>query len=279
MYLILIIALFIFIALFILLKSKKFKYGSFVVITGSVKTGKTQLSLHLAFKEFKKRLFKYKICKCILKKADLECPLFYSNIPLNLKKYNSYLCIINNDLLKRQMRFNYKSVVFLDEISLVADSMNGLGRSESDILTSSRLTLFCKLSAHMTRGGIIFCNTQNQSDLHYSFKKCMNNYLYIHSQFKIPFFCILRVQEFAYSYDNNLINNNSSDLEDNLKWLIVPKSIWKKYDRYCYSVLTDNKRIKNDIYVQKNNLKTNFVASVDKSLLERAKEGIYEEKK
>lgn len=276
MFIFLFIILFILIFVFIYLKTKKLKYGSFVVITGSVKTGKTQLSLYLALKEFKKRLFRYKLSKCILQKRDIECPLFYSNIPLNLKKYNDYLCIINDDLLKRQMRFNYKSVIFIDEISLVADSMNGLGKSESDILISSRLTLFCKLSAHMTRGGIIFCNTQNQSDLHFSFKKCMNNYLYIHSQFKIPFFSVMRVQEFAYSYDNSIINNNASDLEDNLKWLIVPKSIWKKYDRYCYSILTDNKNVKNDIFIQNGSLKTNYVASVEKSLLERAKEGIYE---
>lgn len=35
-------------------------------------------------------------------------------------------------------------------------------------------------------------------------------------------------------------NDFNEDVEETLQLCIVPKRVWKLYDRYCYSVLTDH---------------------------------------
>jgi len=231
---ILIIAL-ILIAVFIIRKKfKSVKVDSLTLISGGVKTGKTTLAVHLALKEYKSVCRKVKIVnffRRIFKREELPRPLLYSNIPLDCPYVP-----LTKDLLLREKRFVYKSVILVSEASLVADSqLIKVQEINQDLL------LFNKLIAHETHGGKIFYDTQSISDLHYSIKRCLSSYLYIHHTTKwIPFFLFMKVREDRYSEDNNVVNINDKDVEDTLKTVIIPKRVWKKFDCYCYSTLTDD---------------------------------------
>ena len=51
------------------------------------------------------------------------------------------------------------------------------------------------------------------------------------------------LREERYTEDNSAVNAYTEDVEEKLKLHIVPKSTWRKFDCYCYSVLTDNKPV------------------------------------
>lgn len=55
-----------------------------------------------------------------------------------------------------------------------------------------------------------------------------------------------------------------------MKWIIIPKSIWKKFDAYTYSILTDNLEINRKIIQPKQieTLKTKEILSI-KEILKR----------
>ena len=223
---------------------KKLKFDCISLIVGGVKCGKTTLQVYFALKEIKKRKRKVKIknfFRKIFKRELLEEPLLYSNIPLNCDYVQ-----IDTDLLERKKRFNFGSVILLSETSLIADSM-----TYKDTSLNERLNLFYKLIGHELHGGSLFVETQNPSDNHYSLKRCISRYVYIHSLKKIPFFLIFKVREFAYL--DGVENNINTDLEDDLKTLVISKSVWKKFDAYCYSGLTDNLE-KKDIVINGNEL-------------------------
>lgn len=240
----LIIIILILISLFLLYKVRKIpKLGSMTLINGGIKTGKSTLSVFLAYRTYKRNHFIWKIkekFRQIFKPniKPIEEPLLYSNIPLAIPYVP-----ITKDLLNRTTRFNYKSVAYICEASLIADS-----QLIKDKVLNEKLLLFNKLFAHETRGGAIFYDTQSISDLHYSIKRSLSSYLYIHHTNKfVPFFLLMWVQEFKYNDDGTVINTVSGDLEDNkLKLIIVPKSVWKKFDCYCYSALTDNLPVENN---------------------------------
>lgn len=80
------------------------------------------------------------------------------------------------------------------------------------------------------------------SDLHHQLKKNFNNYLYIyHCDKMIPFLLRFQVREMLYSYDDKSINNNfDEDIEKSMLNLFCFKSVWKRFDRWTYSKLTDN---------------------------------------
>lgn len=219
------------------------KFGSLVLINGGVKTGKTTFCVYSAWRKYKSNLFKWKIKMFFLKifkklrfKRFLEMPfpekpLFYSNIPVKFPYVR-----VTNKILKREERVAFKSVIFLDEASLIANST-----SFGDKLTDEQLLLFCKLIGHETHGGSLFINTQSLSDLHYAFKKCIDTYYYVHHTIKFcPFFLLMYVRELKFSYDDNTINTFNEDIEETLKLCIVPKKIWKKFDQFAFSVFTDN---------------------------------------
>ena len=65
---------------------------------------------------------------------------------------------------------------------------------------------------------------------------------------------IAKVQECRYSDDGSTINVNGKDVEDTLKSVIIPKRNWKYFDRYCYSVLTDDLPVEDRVI--NNSLKT-----------------------
>ena len=223
--------------IFLLIKYKIPKVGNMVLITGGIKTGKTMLSVRLAVKLYREQLLKWRIFNVIQrlkpknKRISREKPMLYSNVPLKTKYVP-----LTTDLLCRRERFAYGSVCYVCESSLVADSM-----SYKDDEMNERLLLLNKLFAHETKGGTIVYDTQSVTDNHYSIRRCLSTYLHIHHTTKIPLFpfVIMHLREMYYSEDGNVTNTQDSDVEDDLKITLVPKSTWRLYDRYCYSVLTD----------------------------------------
>lgn len=223
---------------FKIINFKKLKVSSINMFTGQLKTGKSALSLRYALYYYKQALINYHISNFFntifnfLNRTSyfIEKPLLYSNIPLGVPYVPLTL-----DVLYREKRIAYKSIVFIDEISLLADNYD-----YKDEYLNERLKMFFKLFGHMSKGGKLFINTQNISDNHYIVKRSLNQYLYIHHKIRLPFYSILKVRELYYNDDNNSINAFNSDVEDDLKTIIISNKVFKYYDCYCYSILTDN---------------------------------------
>lgn len=203
------------------------------LISGAVKTGKTLLSVHLAKKEYKRNLRNWYIKRVFLKLFGRDVPLkpmLYSNIPLARVKYN----LLSMGIILQDVRIPDKSVVLIDEASLLADST--LFKNKD---VNNKLMRFVKLFAHYSHGGKLIIDTQSISDLHFSFKRCMNNYLYIYSRVKYPFITIMRVREMLYSDDGSLMNNSNEDIELSMRRIIIFNRTYNDYDCYCYSSFTD----------------------------------------
>lgn len=232
---VLILIVVIIIALFILFKFKKLPLDSVVMVNGAVGSGKTSTAVYLAIKSYKKELRAYKIRKFLHLKVENEKPLLYSNIPL----FNVDYVPITIDLILRKKRFNYKSIVLISESSLVANS-----QSKNDKFVNDRLTLWLKLIRHELHGTYtkvpnLIVETQSINDNHYSFDRCITQSLYLVKKFNIPFFRIVKARELLLF--DSVVNEVDDEIEkDVCRWYIVPKSIFQKYDSYCYSVLTDN---------------------------------------
>lgn len=234
------------------------------MVTGGVKCGKSMLSVHLAVKKYKSQVFRWKI-RCFFirlfkRKATFpERPLLYSNVKLAGVPY----VLLTTDMILRKVRPAFGSVVYIQEASLLADSMYF-----RDMEANERLLLFNKLYGHETHGGYLVYDTQSIQDNHYSVKRCMNSYFWIHHNVKLPFFVILYVREFFYSEDNSTVNTVESDVEEDLKRIIIPKKVWKMYDAYCYSAFTDDLPVlTGERYVtirrfKKANLKTRRIISL-----------------
>ena len=91
---------------------------------------------------------------------------------------------ITEDLLLRKVRPRFGSVIFIDEASLVADS-----QLIKDMELNETLLLFNKLIGHETKGGCVIYDTQCISDVHFSIKRSLSEYFYIHHLTKwTPFF-------------------------------------------------------------------------------------------
>lgn len=216
---------------------KLFKYpkvGSMCMVTGGVKTGKSTFSVALVMREYKHRYRRWKFRKFfqkLFKKVIEEEPLIYSNVPLSVPYVP-----LNEDLILRKKRFAYGSIIYVCEASLMADS-----QMVKDLELNERLLLFNKLIGHELQGGCIIYDTQSIADVHYSIKRCLSEYFYIHHLVKwLPFFLVAYVKEDRYSEDGSVITVSSKDVEETLTRVIIPKSTWKKFDCYAYSSLTDD---------------------------------------
>lgn len=219
---------------FIRKKIKTIKIPAVLLITGAIKTGKSLLSVHLALKTYRKNVFKWWINRPFLMLLRKEVPLkpmLYSNMPLRWTKFNRF----TYNILLRKVRIPDKSVVLLDEASLIADSM-----LFKDNKINDELMLFVKLFGHYTHGGTMIINTQAISDLHFSFKRSLNNYLYIYDTMKLPFITLMHVREMIYSDDNSMTNNFHEDIELSMRKVIIFNRAYKKYDRYYLSIFTDD---------------------------------------
>lgn len=243
--------------IFILWKTKIIKVGNVILITGGVKTGKTTLSVHLANKLVKKARFETHIYNIFFRwfakdKSKRALPKLYSNIPLKIPYVP-----LTKDLLYRNTRFEYGSVCYLCEASLIASQMD-----YNDVELSENLSILVKLFAHETKGGYLIADSQALEDLHYALKRNLSSYLYIHHKKVFPFFVQLKVREMIYC--NGTTNTVDTDVEKaDLQTILVPKSVWKLFDCYCYSALTDHLPIENT-EVKTSNLKTDNILSFRK---------------
>lgn len=231
---------------------KKIRCGNMVCITGGIKTGKSTLSVRQAIQLIRAQRFKVWLHNNILRyalyifyapwnkwkvKPKKERPELYSNVPLKVD-YKP----ITKALLERKERPIYGSVAYICEASLVADSM-----TYKDDTLNEELLLFNKLWGHSSKGGYLIYDTQSIKDNHYSVKRCLNSYIYIHHTIKGLFFVYMWIREERYTEDNSAVNTYSEDVEEKLKLHIVPKSTWRKFDCYCYSALTDDKPVNEEI--------------------------------
>lgn len=220
------------------------KIKNIVFIDGALGTGKSFYSVYLAVRLYKRSHRRWRIASVLLPLfkwipacgralKNLEEPLLYSNICLR----NIPFVRLTKDLLYRQnYRFSYYSVLLIDEASLLADQY-----LFKDRVASERLSNFFKLFRHECRGNIVI-NSQSVSDLPYSIKYSLSDYLYLHHMSKWPFFCTIAMQEMAYCGDpsgNQVVNVRATDIEDANKIVLVPKRYFKYYDSYCYSIFTD----------------------------------------
>lgn len=250
-----------FIDKFFLSKFKFAKVGSLALVTGGVKCGKSTTSVAIVRREYKMRTRRVKFknfFRKLFNRPLIELPLIYSNVPLGMPYVP-----LTEDLLLRKKRFVYGSVIYVQEASLVADS-----QLIRDMDINERLMLFNKLIGHETKGGCIIYDTQCIGDVHYSLKRCVSNYFYIHHLIKwIPFILIAKVQECRYSDDGSTITVSNEDVEDTLKSVILSKRNWKYFDCYCYSVLTDDLPVENTLVynnIRTSNLKANNILSFRK---------------
>lgn len=255
MYLIIIIATIIVIAI-IRNKLKLPKIGAIGMFDGAPKTGKSTLAIHTAIREYKKVKRKTKIqnfFRKIFKKELIEEPLLYSNIPIAIEGYTP----ITTKILRRQERLRYKSITYLGEFSLIADSM-----TFKDGFLNEEIMLFMKLYGHETKGGKLIADSQCIADCHYALKRVIGQHFYIHNTINIPLlpFLIMHIREMIYSDDGSTVNTINTDIEDDLKTIIISKKIWKKFDYCCYSILTDNLKV-SDKKVKPKNLKANKIVS------------------
>lgn len=226
------------------------KIGCLGLVTGGVKCGKSMLSVWLAVRKYRSQRRKWKLrCffikvfnKLFRKEFSLpEEPLLYSNVKLAGVKYT----LLTKDMLLRNVRLSYGSVAYIQEASLVADSMSFKQGDEFN----ERLLLFNKLFGHETKGGYLIYDTQCIGDTHYAVRRSLSAYFWIHHLVKIPFFCLLYVREMFFSEDNSAMNMVGEDVETELRIIVIPKRVWKMYDAYCYSALTDSlQRARDDLY-------------------------------
>lgn len=220
----------------------KFKFpkvGSLAVVTGGVKCGKSSFGLGLALSNYRRVLRVWKIRKffCKLFRRPIpEKPLLYSNIPLAVDYVE-----VDEDLINRRKRFRYGSVIFIDEANLLADSMSFADKSQNE-----RIAIFSALIGQSTKGGLLVYTCHNIERLHYGIRDTASQYFYIHSLTKwIPFFVIANVRERVIGEDT--LNVETKDVEMSLRKVILRKSVWKKFDSYAYSILTDDKPVKDDV--------------------------------
>lgn len=232
---------------------KILKVPSVCLITGGVKTGKSLLSVNLSIKDFKRRHRKWWLRKTLFKKVEEE-PLYYTNVTIsfrdigyltgkkNIKPHRLDRCIVRVTLahLLRAKRFNYKSVIYIQESSLMADSMDFNNKQRN-----VELSLLNKLIAHETRGGSLYYDTQSPLDNHYSQKRVCSSYFFILKNINLLLFHVLYVREMINT--ENGVNNFDDDVEFTMRKVLIPFWYHHKYDRYEYSYLTDDLPVGNEV--------------------------------
>lgn len=229
---------------------KRLRYGNLTLITGGVKTGKTQLSVCLVFKCYKKQLRKWR-AKCRRAQARYEPiperPLIYSNMPIG--KFGMEYAPLTLDLITGKTRFRYGSVIYYNEASLIAGS-----KDIKDEVLNDYLLKFFKLCAHFTKGGYVILDTQSPQDIHYTIKRSLSTYYDIQRRITLPIvsFIILRENKLV-DGENTVAIDTQIDPQDKMteggkKWYWRPllNKWWRYYDQYAYSSLVENTPVGSD---------------------------------
>lgn len=220
-------------------KRKRLKLDCVTMINGAIGSGKTSTATYLALKHYKKAIFKWKFRKAILHKNE-EKPLLYANFPLFGV---DYVPLTMDLILRNKIRFAYKSVMLIDEASLIADSMD-----YKDKLTNDKLSFFLLAFRHETRGGKAFICTQSKNDLHFSFDRKTSQSLYLTKSLNLWLFRVVWCRELLL-IDSKVENNIENDFkEDSCNyWFIVPCSVFKHYNHTYLSYLSDNWQVAENV--------------------------------
>ncbi len=244
-----IVGIFFLIVFFLVFRSiKRLNYGNLTLISGGVKTGKTMLSVWLLKKQYKKQLFRWRLTclKARFKHLPMpEKPLIYSNMPIALP-YSP----LTLDLITGKTRFRFGSVVYFNEMSLIAGSKDIRDEDLNDFLLQ-----FFKLCAHETHGGYFFIDTQSPQDMHYTLKRSLSTYYFIIRKVRLPFFnCVWLRENLLVDGENTVAIDTMQDPQDDVLeggkkkyFRLIPHSVWKLYDQYAYSVLTDGLPVSDSI--------------------------------
>lgn len=217
---------------------KIIKTPSVCLVTGGVKCGKTECCVYLSIKTYKKRYRVWWFKTHILRKV-IEKPLFYTNAYItfgNGKKphrLDKNIRLVTTQSLLRNERYNYGSVIYIEEASLLADNMDF-----RDVDKNIDLSLYAKLIGHETRGGCLFLDTQSVLDVHYAFKRVSSTYFFIQKRLNMLLFDVLYVREMINT--ENGVNNFTDDVDCTTRKVLIPFWYHHKYDRYEYSYLTDD---------------------------------------
>lgn len=199
--------------------------NAIVMVNGGLGAGKSNMTVGAGVRDYKQRLRRYKIRKVLFPWKSFEKPVLCSNIPLKLEYVP-----LTKAILERKVRLPYGSVLIIDEFSLVADSMS------YKTINNTTLMLFMKLFRQETRGGVMYVNTQALEDCHYAMKRCVNSYIWIFKKRKIFFLLLFKIRVFTINEDSTM--NLVDDVQENRYYLLSTR-VWRKYDTYAYSGLTD----------------------------------------
>lgn len=202
------------------------------LVSGGVKCGKTSFAVWVAVYNHFTRFIGVKIHNFFHRKKLREMPFLYTNIPLRYKWARK----LTIELLTRKERFAYGSIVYVNEASLLADSLMYKDQDFNDALT-----LFNKLFGHETLGGLLIYDTQNLADCHFSIKRCLSEYVYLNGKRKRFGMLFLNYRRMKMSGMNDCVDVNVFDgKEEEIPFCIVPTFIWKIVDCFAFSALTDD---------------------------------------
>lgn len=229
-----------------MLRKKKFNGANVQEFNSNVGGGKTSTAIYVGMTRHKFCVTSVKFSnfwRKVFKLEQKELPYCYCNIPIykNRKKgilWKWYKPFTMEHLL-RKVRVEPKSTTIITEASLIATSMdgvpnkNGFTRQQNDTLN-----LFLKLYRHYSLGGTCIVETQSRDDLHYSFDRNISVCTYIFRAVNLPFFRFVKCRDLFYA--NNVQNTFDEDVtqDKSLKWFLIPKSIFNKYDSYYYNRLS-----------------------------------------
>lgn len=268
------LGLFLVISLYVIYRKnfKNIKCPAVTLVTGGVKCGKSLLCVKLAIKDYRKRHRVWWIKTHVFHKI-IEEPLFYTNCTIsfgNLKKNKPHklddrIRAVTLGTLTREMRFNYGSVIYINEASLMADNMDFQNKERN-----CDLSLFAKLIGHETRGGVLYLDTQSVLDVHYAFKRVSSTYLFIQKNINFLLFHVLYVREMINT--ENGVNNFEDDVDCTTRKVLIPFWYHHKYDRYEWSYLTDELRTEQSCFIPKQDLKSFNPMYVERSYKHLKKE-------
>lgn len=233
---------------------KNIKVPSVCLITGGVKTGKSLLAVTLSIADFKKVHRSWWFATKFLRK-DLEEPLYYTNVSISFgslkskkpHKLDKCVRLITLESLLREERYNYKSIIYIQEASLMSDNMDF-----KNVERNADLSLYAKLIAHETKGGKMYVDTQSVLDIHYAFKRVASTYFFIQKNYNFLLFHLLYIREMINT--ENGVNNFNDDVDTTTRKYIIPFWYHHKYNRYEYSYLTDNLEKSNTDLIRHNGL-------------------------
>lgn len=223
-------------------KRKSLNLPDVTLVSGGVKTGKSTLAFTLALRAFRRAVFRVRLLNLFRKKSDRQpLPLLYSNIPLGVPHVR-----LTDDVLYMRSKVIPKSVVYIDEASLLCDSMDFKNTEKNE-----SVKLFFKLWGHISHGGKLFMSTHTPKDVHYNVKRSLANYLFIVKSIKwLPFFYLCKVREMIYCTENvQNVYDDDIEQDETSYWVLCPKRNWRYFDCFCYSSLVDDLQNCDDVVV------------------------------